>query len=78
MQPAAAAVFVVTERDGGQCNRSTFWAHSFVRIYLCVCSVRAELIEDERIQQVHVTGHLLHTTQLALLFGVGELNDQAG
>lgn len=46
--------------------------------YLCVRSVRAKLIEYEWIQQIHVTGHLLHTTQLALFFGVSKLNDQTG
>lgn len=44
--------------------------------YLLVCSVGAKLIEDERIQQVHVTGHLLHAPQLALLLGVGEFNNE--
>jgi len=48
------------------------------RTYLGVGAVRTELIKDERIQQVHVTGHLLHAPYLSLLLRVGVFDDQAG
>lgn len=49
-----------------------------VATYLRVCAVRSKLIKDKRIQEVHMTGHLLHASYLSLLFRVGVFDNQAG
>ena len=46
-------------------------------VYLCVCPVGSELVEYEWVEQAHVSGHLLHSPQLALLLCVGQLHHQA-
>lgn len=45
--------------------------------YLGVGSVGAELVEDERVDESHVAGHLLHPPQLPLLLRVGEFHHKA-
>ena len=41
---------------------------------LRVGAVGVELVEDERREQSHVAGHLLHPPQLAFLLRVGKLD----
>lgn len=45
--------------------------------YLSVRSVGAKLVENERMDQAHIAGHLLHSPQLSLLLRVGEFHHQA-
>ena len=42
--------------------------------YLCVSSVRPELVEYERVEESHVSRHLLHPTQVTLLLSVCKLH----
>ena len=48
-----------------------------ISLYLGVGSVGAELVENERVDEAHVAGHLLHPPQLPLLLRVGEFHHQA-
>lgn len=54
-------------------NVDAFYTHN----YLGVRAVVAKLVEDERVNEPHVAGHLLHPPQLPLLLRVGKLDDQA-
>lgn len=46
--------------------------------YLRVGAVRSKLIKDKRIQEVHMTSHLLHASYLSLLLRVCVFDNQAG
>lgn len=41
--------------------------------YLGVRAVGAKLVEDERVEDAHVSSHLLHASQLSLFLSVGVL-----
>lgn len=70
-----AAVAVPQERAQVSTRRGGQWG---VATYLRVRAVRSKLIKDKRIQEVHMTGHLLHASYLSLLFRVGVFDNQAG
>ena len=44
--------------------------------YLCVGAVVSKLVEDERVDEAHISSHLLHPPQLPFLLRVGKLDDQ--
>lgn len=46
-------------------------------MYLCIGAVRPKLVENERVQETHVAGHLLHATQLTFFFCVSKFHHEA-
>jgi hypothetical protein len=46
-------------------------------MYLCIGTICPKLVEDKRVKETHVAGHLLHATQLTLFLCVCELHHEA-
>jgi len=46
-------------------------------MYLRIGAVCPKLVEDERVKETHVAGHLLHAAQLAFFFCVSKFHHEA-
>ena len=46
-------------------------------MYLRIGAICPKLVEDERVKETHVAGHLLHAAQLAFFFCVSKFHHEA-